>query len=92
MNNFKQVSEEQFYIFAEKRHSETGKDIVRDVNQMSEPPLMTLNDFSTGLNYPESRVAYAKLYDGSEYHGFKSVEYFIREDEFLKYLSKLSGE
>lgn len=67
------------------RYEVTGRKLDRDVSQMTDPPLMTLNDFSTGLKWPESVVAQANMYDGSERDDFKQPEYFIREDELKKF-------
>ena len=83
MSKFKQVSKDDFYKFAEKRFEQTGVKLVKDVSQMVDPPLLTLNDFSTGEKWPKSIVAKADMYDGSERDDFKQPEYFIKEDELI---------
>lgn len=85
MTEYKQVTKEEFYQYAANRFKSTGNKLDRDVAMMCEPPLLTLNDFSDGLVWPESIVAKAVMYDGSEYHDFKQPEYYVKCDELEKY-------
>ena len=48
-----------------------------DVTGIFEPPLKTYNDFTGDKVWPQSAVAYVKLYDGSDYHGGRTEEYYI---------------
>ena len=62
---------------------EYPKPLERDITHICEPPLMTFNDFSEGKVWPQSIVAKAQLYDGSEYHGVRTFVYYLpnRKDE-----------
>lgn len=71
---FTQVSKERFTEFVKNYPNK----LVYDATGICEPPLGSYNDFTGGHVWPESMVAKIKLYDGSEYHGFKQPEYFIR--------------
>ena len=75
MEGYKQVTKEEFEDFRDNYRSK----LVVDVAGMCEPPLLTLNDFSDGKKWPESIVAKAYLMDGSDYHGGKTTEYFLKE-------------
>lgn len=85
MSEYKQVTKEEFYQYAANRFEATGHKLDRDVAMMCEPPLLTLNDFSGDLVWPESIVAKGVMYDGSEYHGFKQAEYYVKNEELEKY-------
>jgi|688.fasta_scaffold522165_1 hypothetical protein len=57
--------------------SEYPLPLERDVTHICEPPMLTYNDFSGGKIWPQSIVAKAQLYDGSEYHGGRAPVYFL---------------
>jgi hypothetical protein len=57
-SDFKQVSVVEFQNFIRDYPNELD----RDVCAISEPPLISYNDFTTGLVWPESMVA--KTHDG----------------------------
>lgn len=80
-SEYTQVTKEQFDLFIKNRFIATGVKLDRDVTGICEPPLLTLNDFSNGLMWPESIVAKGYLMDGSEYYDFKTTEYFIKNSE-----------
>lgn len=53
-----------------------GENLAVDICGIYEPSLKTYNDFSLG-KWPDSVVAKVDMYDGSDYHGGKTAEYFI---------------
>lgn len=85
MDNYIEVTKEQLDKFITNRFNKTGVKLDRDVTGICEPPLMTLNDLSIGLKWPNSVVAKGVMYDGSEYHHFKQPEYYIVKSELDKY-------
>lgn len=71
---FKPVTKEEYYDVIKAYPSK----LVWNVAAMYEPPLGTHNDFSNGNKWPESVVAKVQLYNGSDYHGGKHCEYYVR--------------
>ena len=71
---FYKVEKKQFESYLQEYK---GK-LVKDVCGIFEPPILTYNDLSLG-KYPESIIAKVILYDGSEYHGNKEKEYYIKK-------------
>ena len=69
----RQVTKKEFDKFI----SEYPNKLQTDVAGMFEPPLKTWNDFKKAHKWPESVVAFCKMYDGSDYHGGKKPEYWI---------------
>jgi len=57
--------------------SDYPKPLEKDITRICEPPMLTYNDFSDGKVWPQSIVAKAQLYDGSEYHGGRAPVYFL---------------
>lgn len=74
-----QVTKEEF----EKFISQYPNKLETDISGITEPPTKTWNDYTSGLKWPESLVCLIKMYDGSEYHKGKKLEYYIN----IKYLS-----
>lgn len=72
------VSKDEFYKWIEDYQNRNSVKLERNISTVCEPPLLTINDFSKGLVWPDSVVAKAILYDGTGYHDFKSPEYFIK--------------
>jgi hypothetical protein len=83
MSNKKQVTKEEFDQFI----SSYPNTLETDVAQMFEPPLKTWNDFTIAPKWPDSVVAFSKLYDGSDYHDGMQPEYYI----FEKYYEQTYG-
>lgn len=72
--DFRKVSKAEF----DEYNASLGVDLVRNVNRCYEPPLLTVNDFSTGKVWPESVVSYAMLSDEKEaYYNFEPPSYYI---------------
>lgn len=74
---WKQVYRAEFEAFLKQHPSP----LQRDHCAIGEPPLVTFNDFRNGRVWPESAVAKILMYDGSDYHGGKTPEYFVRAQE-----------
>ena len=75
MSVFKKVEEKEYKEFINNYPNKLDWDVI----QFCEPPMGNYNDFTSGKVWPDSIVAKVKLYDGSEYHSFKSKEYYIRD-------------
>ncbi|MCB1166807.1 MAG: hypothetical protein KDK33_11675 [Leptospiraceae bacterium] len=60
---FKQVSEEVFQEFVDSLSPEHSV----DVTYSSNPPIKSWNDFSDGLRWPYSVVAFCRLTEDPEY-------------------------
>ena len=69
----KQVSKSEFEDFIKEYPNPLDVDIAR----MFEPPIKTYNDFTSGKGWPQSSIAFVKLYDGSDYHSGRTEEYYI---------------
>jgi hypothetical protein len=75
MENKRKVTKEEFEQFI----NTYPNTLETDIAGMFEPPLKTWNDFSKAPKWPDSVVAFCKLYDGSDYHHGMQAEYFIFE-------------
>ena len=73
----KQVSREEYQAFIENY----PRKLVKDVCSISEPPLITFNDFTLG-NWPESIVArtwaYSDILEDRYYEPIETRKYYIR--------------
>ena len=63
-----------------------NKPLSLDVAATFEPPLMTVNDFSTGKKWPDSVIAGAQIYEGYPKDGkypyqWAPNQYFIVEND-----------
>lgn len=69
VKDFRKVSKHEF----DEYNASFCVNLVRDVNPCCDPPLLTVNDFSTGMVWPESVVSYAILSDNN----FEPPSYYI---------------
>jgi hypothetical protein len=80
MKEYKRVTKEEFDIFI----AEYPRKLERDVSGISDPPTLTMNDFSIGV-WPDSVVAKADLYETfpkdrmGQVYGWEPNKYFIKE-------------
>tara|TARA_R110000764_G_scaffold227600_1_gene317804 strand:- start:370 stop:597 length:228 start_codon:yes stop_codon:yes gene_type:complete len=74
MKDYKKVTKEEFDKFV----NEYPNKLDWNVTGICEPPLCSYNDFTNGKVWPKSMIAKVKMYDGSEYHGGRTKEYYIK--------------
>jgi len=83
MDDFSLIKEDQAKDFISKNpHLEFS------VQAAYEPPLGSYSDFTDSRPYPQNVVMQVMLYDGSEYHGFKNKEFYLRND----FLNEIEGK
>jgi len=66
---FRKVSRHEF----DEYNASFGVDLVHDINPCCDPTVLTVNDFSNGMVWPESVVSYSILGDDN----FDQSSYYI---------------
>ncbi len=70
---YSKVTEEEFNSFI----GAYERPLDKDVNMIFEPPMLAYHDFTLSDKSYDAIVAYAVLYDGSDYHFGQTKEHYV---------------